>query len=156
MKRKLQGITSYGEFGNYYQQLTYATSRGTFNTNSFLGQEGNQGPYQLVGKNGEREIIVLAGTERVYVNGTLQIRGENNTYIIDYSLGQITFTNNRLITGEDRIEVDFEYANNFQRYGKSLMVYPHLKGRLGRVLSMISGSSGNGTIQKIYLKTALL
>ncbi len=120
-KRKLQGITSYSKFGDHTQQVTYATSRGTFHTNQFLGQEGNQGPYQLVGKNGEREIIVLAGTERVYINGQQQVRGENNDYIIDYSLGQLTFTNHRLITSEDRIEVDFEYANNFQRYGKSLL-----------------------------------
>ncbi len=121
VQRKLQGITAYGKVSGFRQQATYATSRGTFHTNSFLGQEGNQGPYQLLGKNGEREIIVLAGTERVYVNGKEQVRGQNNDYIIDYSLGQITFTNRRLITSEDRIEVDFEYANNFQRYGKSLI-----------------------------------
>ena len=121
LNRKLQGITAYGDFNSYHQQLTYATSRGTFHSNQFLGQEGNQGPYQLVGKNGEREIIVLAGTERVYVNGELFNRGENNQYIIDYSLGQITFTNNRLLTSEDRVEVDFEYSNNYQRYGKSFI-----------------------------------
>ena len=121
LNRKLQGITANGDFSDYHQQVTYATSRGTFHTNQFLGQEGNQGPYQLVGKNGEREIIVLAGTERVFINGESQIRGENNAYVIDYSLGQITFSNNRLISSEDRIEVDFEYANNYQRYGKSFI-----------------------------------
>jgi len=131
VNRKLQGITAYAEFEPYQQQITYATSRGTFYSNQFLGQEGNQGPYQLVGKNGEREIIVLAGTERVYINGELQIRGENNHYIIDYSLGQIIFTNNRLITGEDRIEVDFEYSNTYQRYGKSFVGLSSHKKKLG-------------------------
>ncbi|MFZ0390799.1 MAG: hypothetical protein WAN36_10115 [Calditrichia bacterium] len=121
LQRKLQGITANGDYQGYHQQLTYATSRGNFNTNQFLGQEGNQGPYQLRGKNGERDIIVLAGTERVYVNGLLQTRGENNDYTIDYSLGQITFSNKRLITSEDRVEADFEYANVFQRYGKSFL-----------------------------------
>ena len=131
LNRKLQGITANGEFSNYRQQLTYATSRGTFHTNQFLGQEGNQGPYQLVGKNGEREIIVLAGTERIYINGELQVRGENNDYIIDYSLGQVTFSNNRLISSEDRIEVDFEYANNYQRYGKSFIGLSSAKQAVG-------------------------
>ncbi len=131
LNRKLQGISAYGEFRQYNQQLTYATTRGTFTTNQFLGQEGNQGPYQLSGKNGERDIIVLAGTERIYVNGELLIRGENNQYIIDYSLGQITFTNNRLITGDDRIEVDFEYSDNFQRYGKSFVGLSSRKGTPG-------------------------
>lgn len=121
VSRKLQGITATGKLDQFFQQLTYATSRGTFQSNQFLGQEGNQGPYQLTGKNGEREILVLAGTEKVFVNGRLQIRGENNQYIIDYSLGQITFTNNLLVTGEDRIEVDFEYSNVFQRYGKNFI-----------------------------------
>lgn len=121
LNRKLQGITAAGGYKDFNQRFTYATSRGNFNSNDFLGQEGNQGPYQLVGKSGERDIIILAGTERVYINGQLQYRGENNDYIIDYSLGQITFTNNRLVTSEDRIEIDFEYSNTFQRYGKNFL-----------------------------------
>lgn len=135
LNRKLQGITAYAEFDPYNQQITYATSRGTFHTNQLLGQEGNQGPYQLVGKNGEREIIVLAGTERVFINGEPQIRGENNHYIIDYSLGQLIFTNNRLITGDDRIEIDFEYSNTYQRYGKSFIGLSSFKKNLGRGFS---------------------
>jgi hypothetical protein len=39
--------------------------------------------------------------------------------VIDYGLAQITFTNKKLVTSENRIEVDFEYASNFQRYGKN-------------------------------------
>ncbi len=131
INRKLQGITAAGEIKQFSQRLTYATSRGSFHTNQFLGQEGNQGPYQLLGKNGEREIIVLAGTERIYINGELQFRGENNHYIIDYSLGQITFTNNKLITGEDRIEVDFEYSNTFQRYGKNFIGLSSANKKIG-------------------------
>lgn len=121
LKRKLQGITIENPYKSSLQQVTYGTSRGTFHTNKFLGQEGKQGPYQLTDRNGSRDIIVLAGTERVYVDGEEQVRGENNDYIIDYGLAQITFTNKRLITSENRIEVDFEYASNFQRYGKNLV-----------------------------------
>ncbi len=135
IKRKLQGITAYGKYRQYRQQLTYATSRGTFHSNKFMGQEGNQGPYQLRGKNGQREIIVLAGTERVYVNGILQKRGENFDYIIDYGLAQIYFTNKRLITSEDRIEVDFEYTDTFQRYGKNLLGASAQKQNTGNGLS---------------------
>ena len=119
MKRKLQGITIENPYKSSLQQITYGTSRGTFHTNKFLGQEGKQGPYQLIDKNGSKDIIVLAGTERVYVDGEEQVRGENNDYVIDYGLAQITFTNKKLVTSENRIEVDFEYASNFQRYGKN-------------------------------------
>jgi hypothetical protein len=121
LQRKLQGITVENWFKSTTQQLTYGTSRGIFHSNRFLGQEGNQGPYLLTGKNGEREIVVLAGTERVYADGVLQVRGENDDYIIDYGLAQITFTSNKLITSENRIEVDFEYTNSFQRYGRNLV-----------------------------------
>lgn len=121
LQRKLQGITVENSFKATRQQATYGTSRGIFHSNRFLAQEGFQGPYLLTGRNGEREIIVLAGTERVYVDGVLQVRGQNNDYIIDYGLAQITFTNKRLITSENRIETDFEYTNTFQRYGRNLV-----------------------------------
>ncbi|RMF55687.1 MAG: hypothetical protein D6748_14930 [Calditrichaeota bacterium] len=131
LQRKLQGITLENQLKQTHQQLTYGTSRGFFHTNRFLGQEGNQGPYQLTGKNGEREIIVLAGTERVYVDGVLQIRGENNDYIIDYSQAQITFTNKKLITSENRIEVDFEYTRSIQRYGRTFVGFSSYTPRAG-------------------------
>lgn len=121
LRRKLQGVTVENPYKNTRQQVTFGTSRGIFHSNRFLAQEGNQGPYLLTGKNGEREIIVLAGTERVFVDGQAQVRGENNDYVIDYSQAQITFTNKRLITSENRIDVDFEYTSNFQRYGRNLL-----------------------------------
>ena len=121
VQRKLQGIIGEHHTGNYRQEIIYGTSRGFFHSVRLLGKEGNQGPYLLTGRNGEREIIVLAGTERVYVDGILQTRGENNDYVIDYGLAQITFTNKKLITSENRIEVDFEYTSAFQRYSRTLI-----------------------------------
>ena len=117
--RKLQGLTLLGTYKNYFAGVTAATTRGFFNRMTFIGQEGNQGPYQLTGKNGEREIIVLAGTEKVWVNGKQMLRGEGNDYIIEYANGQLTFTNRRLITGEARIEVDFEYFPASQRFSRN-------------------------------------
>lgn len=121
LQRKLQGVTMESKISTTQQRLTFGSSRGSFHNNRFLAQEGNQGPYQLTGRNGEREIIVLAGTERIYVDGELLIRGENNDYTIDYSLAQITFSSNRLITSENRIEVDFEYSSAFQRYARNFL-----------------------------------
>jgi hypothetical protein len=117
--RKLSGLTLLGKYEKYYAGVTIATTRGFFNRVSFIGQEGNQGPYQLTGKDGEREIIVLAGTENVWVNGRKILRGESNEYIIEYGDGQITFTNSMLITSESRIEVDFEYFPAIQKYSRT-------------------------------------
>jgi len=115
-QRKLQGAMGSVQFDNFDVTLSGAVSKGKYTTNYFLGQEGNQGPYQLTGERGQIDIIVLAGTEQVWIDGELKTRGENNDYIIEYSNGQITFTRHRLITAESRITVDFQYSDlKFQR-----------------------------------------
>jgi hypothetical protein len=116
--RKLQGAMAAGDFGNAGFIVSAAASRGRFATNEFRGIEGNQGPYQLTGDRGQIGIIVLAGTERVWLDGVLMTRGESNDYIIEYGNGQITFTRNRLITADSRITVDFQFSD--ERFRRSL------------------------------------
>jgi hypothetical protein len=115
--RKLQGLMGEFNFEDHKGFVSVAGSRGKFNTNAFNGTEGTQGPYRLSGINNEREIIIIAGTERVYLDGILLRRGEANDYIIDYSNSQITFTPNKLITSASRITVDFEYTD--RRYNRN-------------------------------------
>jgi hypothetical protein len=74
--------------------------RGQYAKSSFTGIEGNQGPYKLRGQNNELYVLVISGSERVYVNGILLKRGENNDYTIDYNAGEIVFTPLFTITSE--------------------------------------------------------
>ena len=68
-----------------------ALVRGQFSRSQFTAQEGNQGPYKLRGNNGELFVLIVSGSETVYVNGILVNRGENEDYIIDYNAGEILF-----------------------------------------------------------------
>ncbi len=123
LNRKLQGVKASANyrfgFSNGSVIGSAATTRGKFNTNQFQGLEAVQGPYRLLGRNNERQIIIIAGTERVYVNGEQQTRGETNDYTIDYSNGEITFTTRRLITYASRITIDFEYSD--RQFSRSMI-----------------------------------
>ncbi len=94
----------------------FSAAKGKFNSMSFQGEEAKQGPYRLTGKNNERFVIVLAGSEKVFVNGKLMTRGKE--YVIEYNSGELTFTSKFPINSSHRIVVDFEYAD--RNYGRSL------------------------------------
>lgn len=122
--KKLQGATvrhwqDLGELGQVSGSASVAISRGNFARNQLDTEEGNQGPYKLRGAQGERFIIVLAGTERVYLDGRVLQRGVEADYIIDYNRGELLFTNRVLITKDTRLIVEFEYSD--QGYVRSLL-----------------------------------
>lgn len=116
--RNVQGLGVHIQEKNFRGSLSGAVAKGKFHTNSFQGQEGVQGPYRLSGENNERFIIVLAGSEKVFLNGEMMTRGEGNDYTMDYNTGELRFTSQRVITSASRIVVDFEYTDRF--YNRSL------------------------------------
>ena len=118
--KKVQGISSNIILGK--QQSTTLTNgaslvRGQYAKSTFVGNEGNQGPYKLKGPNNELFVLIISGSERVFVNGNILTRGENKDYIIDYNAGEIIFTSLFPITSEMRINVEYQYTDrNFTRF----------------------------------------
>ena len=119
--KKVQGLATNFNFGTEENKTNVFASaalvRGQYSKSDFVGQEGNQGPYKLKGQNGELYVLVVSGSERVYVNGMLLKRGENNDYTIDYNAGEIVFTPLFTITSEMRIAIEYQYSDrNYTRF----------------------------------------
>ena len=85
--------------------------------------EGVLGPYRVRGPNGERFVIIMANSEKVFIDGKRVERGFDRDYIIDYNQGEITFNPGVLITKFTRIRVDFEYAD--QNYSRTIIAGSH-------------------------------
>lgn len=95
-----------------------AVTRGQYRRQAIEPVDGMQGPYQLRGARGEPFILVISGSEAVYLDGERLERGRSADYTIDYETGQISFTTDRLITADRRITVEFEYRT--RRFTRTL------------------------------------
>lgn len=94
-----------------------AVVRGRFTAFNFVGIESNQGPYKIFGPNNEPAIVIVAGSDRVYVNGIQIQRGEEKDYTIDYNLAEIRFNTTYPITNDMRIRVEFQFSDrNYTRF----------------------------------------
>ncbi|GAA0894463.1 hypothetical protein GCM10009122_41440 [Fulvivirga kasyanovii] len=118
--------------------LGISVAKGQFASVLVPALEGVLGPYRIPGPNNESFVIILANSERVFLDGEQLVRGFNNDYVIDYNSGEITFTNQVLITQFSRIRIDYEYSD--QNYSRTITAANHYQ-EMGKLSLFVNAYS---------------
>lgn len=112
-----------GEKTTAESSLGISVAKGKFATIQLEVEEGVSGPYRIQIPDASDFVIIMANSERVYLDGKQLQRGFNFDYIIDYNKAEIQFTSNVLITKFSRVRIDVEYSD--QNYSRSIIAASH-------------------------------
>jgi hypothetical protein len=108
LRRELRGGELRLRGGGQRLALGAGLPKGELVTVNFLGTEGRQGPYELLSARRVEFTTLVPGSERVYLDGLLLRRGENQDYVIDFDRGELRFTSRRRITADSEIAAEFQ------------------------------------------------
>jgi len=110
LNRHIEGLKAQVEIGSVTAEAGGGFSYGIGVERSLYGEDGKQGPYRLEGRNGEKFIIIIAGSEEIRLDGRLLQRGREDDYIIDYNAAELEFTSRNIISSSTQITVRYEYV----------------------------------------------
>ncbi|MDD2228496.1 MAG: hypothetical protein PHY48_03685 [Candidatus Cloacimonetes bacterium] len=105
---KFEGINAWYK-NKHAIQAAYSAGSGKSTSLNLGISDGKQGPYYLRANDYQPGFIVVAGSEEVYVDGSLWERGIG--YSIDYAEGSIMFK--RLISSTNQVLVRFQYTDEY-------------------------------------------
>lgn len=112
-----------GENSKAETSMGISVAKGKFASIQLEVEEGVAGPYRIRIPNTNDFIIIMANSEKVYLDGKQLQRGFNYDYVIDYNKAEIQFTSNVLITKFSRVRIDVEYSD--QNYNRSIITGSH-------------------------------
>ena len=109
--RSLEGIRLGLELDYWGVSALSSQPRGLLHSQRFTPTPTVRGPYQLFGRNGESNIIIIPGSEQIYLDGEPLTRGSKADYTIDYALGQLTFNLGVPLTQTSEVLARFSYTS---------------------------------------------
>lgn len=152
-QRKLTGLNLRYRKGNDNFRAAAGFFPGEYRRITLAGIDGRLGPYYLTDTNGREGILVLPGSDRVYLDGELLTRGSEKDYAIDYESGAVQFAPSIIIRNETRINVEYEIAREeYSRSFYSAMGGLNTVGRL-TVFSKLIQEGDNGNSPKSFEMT---
>jgi hypothetical protein len=104
-------------------QLVTSFARSKTGVQNIEPLEGVLGPYRIEGPQNEPFIFILAGSEKVFLDGSQLQRGLENDYIIDYNSAEITFNSQHYISKYSIIQIEFEYSD--RQYSRNVTTLKH-------------------------------
>lgn len=114
-ERELRGAAVSVDALGQHASLGGGIAKGRYRTVEFRGVDGMQGPYELLPARRFNSVIVLPGTEAVYLDGRRLRRGAENEYTIDYTRGTVSFTERITISRDSEIVVEFQSGEDGYR-----------------------------------------
>lgn len=100
-----------------------SVAKGKFASIELEVEEGVSGPYRIRIPDTNEFIIIMANSEKVFLDGNQLQRGFNYDYVIDYNKAEIQFTAQVLITKFSRVRIDVEYSD--RNYSRSIITGSH-------------------------------
>ena len=82
-QKRIQGLAINSKLNNSINfEVAGAIVKGKYKKTEIQAQNGNQGPYKLIGQNGELFVLVVSGSESVFINGKKIKRGMLNVVVV--------------------------------------------------------------------------
>ncbi|WP_375580837.1 hypothetical protein ABWH96_07410 [Marivirga tractuosa] len=104
-------------------QLVTSFARSKTGVQNIEPLEGVLGPYRIEGPQNEPFIFIMAGSEKVFLDGEQLQRGLENDYVIDYNAAEIIFNSLHYISKYSVIQIEFEYSD--RQYNRNVTTLKH-------------------------------